>query len=674
MTPNPESLSAFAWYWNRLRCMSPAELGYRLRRKLVASLQRFGLATLRAVPAPDLSVSASDFIGAGSGILSRPYIDAADEILQGKLRVFALDHASGPIPQWNQDPKTGTAAPLLFAQTLDYRNEALVGDIKYLWEPNRHLHLVTLAQAYRLTGDRRYLDGLRGQLESWFDQCPYLKGPNWTSALELAIRLINWSIAWQFIGGLGSVLFAGKEGGRFRDRWLGVVYRHLHFIREHFSRFSSANNHLIGEAAGLFIGAVTWPYWRQSQGWAAEAQDMLEREALLQNAPDGVNREQAVSYQQFVLDFLLLAALAGRANHRDFSSQYWKRIQTMLEFLASIIDVGGHVPMIGDADDGYVMRLSQEPDFCPFHSLLATGAVLFGRGDFGAKAGALDDKTRWLLGARAEPDFLALRPMRSTLPVRRAFPEGGYYVLGGDFETEDEIRLIADAGPLGYLSIAAHGHADALALTLSVAGREFLIDPGTYAYHSNRAWRDYFRGTSAHNTVVVDGQNQSVIGGNFMWRRKADAVCEAWEPGPEVDRFVGRHDGYRRFADPVVHRREILMIKPERRLVVNDTLECRGRHAVECYWHFSEACQVSAAGRIITATNNGITVTLALPDARTDFELRMGSAAPPGGWVSRRFDVKVPSTTVVARFEIDGTAMLATEIVCGQAREGRDQK
>jgi hypothetical protein len=198
----------------------------------------------------------------------------------------------------------------------------------------------------------------------------------------------------------------------------------------------------------------------------------------------------------------------------------------MLDFLASIMDAGGNVPMFGDADDGYAVRLSPAEDFCPYRSLLATGAVLFKRGDFKKKAGALDDKTRWLL-PESESVFRELNTERTRLPPRQAFADGGYYVMGCDFCTPAEIRLVADAGPLGYRSIAAHGHADALSFTLSVGGREFFVDPGTYAYHTQPAWREYFRGTAAHNTVRVDGENQSVSGGNFMWihRRGLAARC-----------------------------------------------------------------------------------------------------------------------------------------------------
>ena len=102
-------------------------------------------------------------------------------------------------PRWNRDPKTGIEAPLAFGKLLDYRDQDLVGDIKYLWEPNRHLHLVTMAQAYALTGDRRHYRALVEHLESWFIACPYGRGPNWASALELGIRLVNWSIAWQLV-------------------------------------------------------------------------------------------------------------------------------------------------------------------------------------------------------------------------------------------------------------------------------------------------------------------------------------------------------------------------------------------------------------------------------------------------------------------------------------------
>ena len=593
----------------------------------------------------------------------QPYVTAAEAIISGHLKVFALDYEFGSAPQWNRDPKSGRVAPLVFGKTLNYRNESLVGDIKYLWEPNRHLHLVTLGQAWSLTHENRYLLAIARHLQSWIVQCPYPKGPNWTSSLELAIRLINWSLVWQLIGGLQSPLFSLDETN-LRERWLQTIYRHLHFVAGYRSLYSSANNHLIGELSGLLVGVATWPYWGECKGWATTALVDLQREALRQNAPDGVNREQAISYQQFVLDFLLIAALAGRANAMKFSTHYWQRMELMIEFIGSLMDMSGNVPMIGDADDGYAVRLSGDAAFCPYSSLLATGAIIFKRADFKAKTRTLDDKTRWLLGSSAAKAFDELSADARCEPRRRAYPDGGYYILGCDFETPAEVRIVMDVGPLGYGRIAAHGHADALAFTLSIGGREFLIDPGTYAYHTQKKWRDYFRGTAAHNTVVVDNVDQSVAGGNFMWLKRADARCEYWSCDADSDLLIGSHNGYLRLADPVLHRRRLLFKRSSRRLTVTDTLNCKAQHRVTSHWHLAENCRVQIQGNTLMVQSGGrnMTITLREPDGK--FEMRRAQDNPPMGWVSRQFDVKVPATTVGATFDIDGTKSIVTEFIC----------
>ncbi len=663
-------LSRLAWKLNRLRVMGAAEIAYRIQQALHARLEQRGIGLSRpGVPSGRLGVP---WCVMSPGVQeNEPYRAAADRILSGRFEVFALRDAElGFPPRWNRDPKTGTEAPLTFGKTLNYRDEHVVGDIKYLWEPNRHLELVTLAQAWHLTGEMKYADGCRTLLESWFEQCPYPLGPNWTSSLEHAVRLMNWSVAWQLLGGAESPLFAGAEGQAFRWHWLDSIYRHCHFIAGHFSKYSSANNHLLGEYMGLFIGALMWPCWKESARWLEMAQAGVETEALKQNAPDGVNREQAIWYQHEVADMMLLCGLAGRANGVEFPTAWWSRLETMLEFITAVMDVDGKVPMIGDSDDAVMVRFSQEPAFNPYRSLLATGAVLFGRADFARKAGAFDDKSRWLLGNAGKADFVRLSELAST-PAhdgkeKRAFPEGGHYILGDKFDTPDEIRIVADAGPLGYLSIAAHGHADALALTLSAGGREILIDPGTYAYHTQKKWRDYFRGTSAHNTVRVDGLDQSVIGGNFMWLKHARAWCEQWESGADRDVFVGVHDGYRRLSDPVMHRRSLEFDKVARVLRVSDTLTCKGQHHVELFWHFSEACRIEVNGNEISAWCEGHTARFGMPGITWEPCVVSGQETPPLGWVSRQFDQKISSPSVVWSGRISGTTTLDTEIDLGR--------
>jgi hypothetical protein len=655
--------SGLAWKLNRLRCMTPAEIGHRVVKAAATRAERWGFVRCE-VPAPDLAAYASPWIHAEARVNPSAILQAADRVLAGRYDVFALEDIElGTPPRWNRDPKTGIEAPLDFGKQLDYRDPSRVGDCKYLWEPNRHLHLVTLAQAYALTAQASYARALREQLDSWFIACPFRMGVNWSSSLEAALRLINWSAAWQLVGGMESALFAGAEGAAFRHRWLVSVYQHAEFISGHLSLHSSANNHLIGEVAGLYIAGACWPHWPRAAQWRSRGKEILEREALLQNAPDGVNREQAVSYQQWELDLLLIPLLAERANGGDFAPSYVKRIEAMLVYIASIMDVNGNVPMIGDADDGYVVRLDPRPGFCRYRSLLATGAVMFGRGDFKAKAGGLDDKTRWLLGPHADFAFEGLDTSAARLPIRRDFPDGGYYILGTDFETPGEIRLIADAGPLGYREIAAHGHADALSFTLSVGGTEFIVDPGTFAYHTEADWRSYFRGTAAHNTVRVDERDQSQQGGNFMWLRKARAGCSLWNTDAHADQFEGWHDGYASLADPVTHRRRIELEKPTRRIVIEDTLQMKGEHDIELFFHCAEDCEVREEPKSLSITRNGRTLNLWLPEGG-EVRVVRGSEMPMGGWVSRAFDRKHPAPTIVWRARLKSVTTLRTEISC----------
>ena len=654
-------MQSLHWYMNRLGRMSPAELGYRITQAAQATRERWVIGPGAAVPPAHAPQEPAVLMQAPTGIDSALYVERANRIAAGNLSIFDLkDVALGLTPEWNRDPLTHVLAPLRHGSMLDYRDQEIVGDIKYLWELNRHLHIAGLAQAYALTGELRYAQTIRRHIESWIEQCPCGYGPNWSSSLELAIRLINWSLAWQWLGGADAAIFHGTDGAAFRERWLASVYQQTRAITRKLSRFSSANNHLIGEAAGAWIASVTWDYWPDMREWGLRCRQILLDEMLRQNADDGGNREQAFAYQQFVLDFLLLSGLAARGRGEDFPQDYWRRMERMLEFTASMMDAGGRLPMVGDADDGYVTSLSPAPAFDNFRSLLATGALLFGREDLAAKAGALDDKTRWLLGTAACAAY-PRQPRREFTP-RRAFPDSGYYLLGDRFDSLDEVRMLVDAGPLGFLSIAAHGHADALAVVLSVGGCEVLVDPGTYAYHTQLEWRDYFRSTRAHNTVVVDGCDQSRQAGAFMWSRHAHAKCTRFDASGVVQRFVGEHDGYAALPDSVTHRREITYDSAARSFSIVDEFVAAGAHEVERRWHFAEGLTPIVSGSEMQVRAGRHIVRLSAgepPDAISRFE---GGTASEGGWVSRSFGRKVPATTVAWRSHIQGGARLLTQI------------
>ena len=661
-------MQAPGWYLRRLRRMSGAEVAHRMSRKIRALSQQFARRTL---PPRDVGTDLR-FLPPFVSLSPDALVAAAERILAGRYSFFDLEECElGDPPCWNRDPLTHRDSATLRSSAIDYRDERVVGDIKYLWEANRHLHLVTLAQAHALTGDARYALAVRAQVDSWLDQCPVGRGPNWVSALELGIRLINWSLTWQLLGGWRARVFADERGPAFRERWLGAIFEHARMIAGNLSRYSAANNHLIGEAAGVYVAAATWPLWQPMRAWGEACRAVLEEECVRQNAPDGGNREQAFGYQSFVIDFLLIAGLAARARGEDFSPLYWRRLEAMIDFLASMTSGAGVLPAIGDGDDGRVVNLAPEAGFSVHGSLIATGAVLFERRDLAVKAAAIDGKTVTLLGIAATRKLARLRERgRGGFRPRAQFSESGYYQLGTAFETPDEVRLLVDCGALGYLSLAAHGHADALSFVLTVGDREILIDPGTYAYHTMPEWRRYFRGTQAHNTVSIDAQDQSVQAGNFMWTHHANARCVDFDVAPYRQRFVGEHDGYRRLADPVIHRREIVL-EPERQLIeVVDTLSCAGTHSARRHWHFAPECAVESCGEGLRVTSGSTQVLMEPLEALQQLQIHRGGTPAQGGWVSRTLGRRQPATTVSWQSRVAGNTVLRTRIRYSRSRNG----
>ncbi len=639
--------TGMVWWVNRLRCMSVAEVGYRIQQAAAKGVAK-RMPSRATPPLPRARSFGRSLEMDGAPPLSQQERDAlladADSICAGHVVLFAKRRFDvGMPPVWNRDPDSGVVGPSIYAGDIDIRNRELVGDIKHVWELNRHLHLVRLAQAWSVTRDVAWLHALHHQLRSWLDQCPARTGPNWTSSLELGIRLINWGLVWELVGGEASGLFAGDDGQRLRADWLDSIHAHCSGIARHLSRHSSANNHLIGELAGLYVGASIWPCWKSSNDWLEQARSELEHEAQAQFSRDGVNREQAFAYHIFSSECLFVAGLVGQACNHPFSRAYWTSLQRSLRFLRSVRDVGGHVPMVGDADDGIVFRLDEAGSDRAAQLLALGDAVLrppeppYLQQQHAPQQAPQHVGVRWLL--HALPGKLPeCDPHESD--TGWAFPDGGYLLFGSHFGEADEIKGMVDCGPLGYLGIAAHGHADALSLNLSVGGEECLVDPGTYSYGQERKWRDYFRGTSAHNTVRIDGADQSLSGGPFMWLKKANAQIERMPQSPHEFDFRGSHDGYKRLADPVRHMRSVRFDAASSTLVVRDEIAAKKHHQVELFWHFAPGLNVRLNSSGLHVRGKRFALQMQAQGADLSLELVHGNENPPLGWVSRSYESK----------------------------------
>ena len=148
-----------------------------------------------------------------------------------------------------------------------------------------------------------------------------------------------------------------------------------------------------------------------------------------------------------------------------------------------------------------------------------------------------------------------------------------------------------------------------------------------------------------------------------MWLQKAQVTNEGWESNQEHDGLVASHNGYQRLPDPVLHRREVVFDKHNKHIRITDTIECTQSHRAERFWHFSESCQVTHDNGVVVAENDGVKIKLTTDNDGDTIRLCTGETEPPAGWVSRHFDVKVPTTTAIFSNEIKGTTTLVTNIL-----------
>jgi hypothetical protein len=337
------------------------------------------------------------------------------------------------------------------------------------------------------------------------------------------------------------------------------------------------------------------------------------------------------------------------------SEGYAQRLRGMAQFLDSVATSAGDLPWYGDSDDARGFLFSEGETALEVTTQLA---------------GLLFDEPQWFR-FRAGPTQAARALLPDLLPkldqgtgralVRRElFADAG---IASVRTNDGNIGLLMDFGALGFGPTAAHGHADALSVWLSIGDEFFLVDAGTYAYHSHPEWRTFFRGTAAHNTARVDRRDQSEMTGRFLWGSKAATRLLRLESNSESVTIEAEHDGYGRLTDPVIHQRAVGFDRASGRVRMEDSFECAGSHEIELFFHMhEEAALLWARDGEAQVTWRGRRVVFSSPDRNTRWDVVSGSESPKLGWRSRRFDQKQPIATLRIRAEIDGPSKIRTQL------------
>ena len=568
-------------------------------------------------------------------------ISIADAICRGRFDLLGyrgLDF--GDPVDWHLDPISGRRAPLVHWSRLDPFDRALLGDCKVVWELNRHQWLLHLGQAYRLTGDERYAEVFVRQVQAWMQANPAGMGINWASSLEVAFRLISW--CWAL------ALFEGSQAlsAELLAKVVAGIGDHARHVERYLSHYFSPNTHLTGEALGLFYAGVLFPDASRARRWRVRGAEILATQCERQVLPDGVYFEQSTCYQRYTaeiyLHFLILAARSGIG----VPNLVAHRLQRLLDFLVTIRRPDGSMPLVGDADGGWLLPLTpRAPD--DVRGVFSVAAAFFGRSDYAWAAGGLAPEAVWLLGSSGATVAEVLTQTPPPAMPSQIFSNGGYAIMRSGWE-RDAHQLVFDVGPLGCPISGGHGHADLLSIQCSVFGEPYLVDPGMYCYAVHPEWRDFFRSTAAHSTIRVDGQEQAVPSGPFKWQARPRGRLRRWHSTETFDLAAAEHDAYGRLRSAVRHRRSVVFVKPRYWVVVDD-LEGITEHRVELAFQFAPRKVTLDTDLWVRARGRAGRGLLLRSFALTplEAELHEGKIAPIQGWVSDDYGQRRPAPVVV---------------------------
>jgi len=629
------------WYINRLAAMDLREIAHRVHERTLRhsgrKLQGWDRYALSDGPLPTLPLTFT------AETLKDPKLladwDAYFQAARAGRWTFLGQEWPGRRDNsiWNLDPSSETAWPRdSYCFDIPFRHVRERGDIKHVWELNRLQYLPPIAALALATGAREPRDYCLAQMESWIDNNPPFQGVNWASGIELALRCFSFVLTISLLG-------PQSIPDALRSKLRSALRAHGIWLYRYPSRFSSANNHLIAEAAGLFLLGELCSDFPDAAEWASYGHETLSQEIPLQILADGVGAEQSPTYTAFTLEWMLLACRISEVTNKPFPPLVIDRLKKAITHLQWMTDEGGHQPNIGDNDEGRVVisRPNREDDYTS--SVVTSLSALLEVPS--AKLSTETPHLRETLVTMPKSGNLA------QLEGARTFDEGGYTVFRSYIKQRAAL-LVFDHGPLGYLSIAAHGHADALAVWLHIDDVPVLVDAGTYLYHGGHEDRDYFRGTSAHNTLTLDNDNQSRISGPFNWSQKAFAKRLLPNETREEYEVSAQHDGYKKSHG--VHHQRSIVTDASGRFEIEDNLIGdlrRPDSEASVRYMINPALSVarSTPNRVVLWHKGAPLLEIDVEYVGTNNQRTKPDLELSSGMYSRHFGDKEPTTTLLIR-------------------------
>lgn len=663
-----------SWYINRLRAMSLPEILWRLEQKKVEKAERstFGKQQMQMIEGVFYE-GKEDLTFHMEKLPLSESVKIPDQEPADQIRLLAGYDYDVYKKDWHAGFQTKDRWPLVFSYDLSYKQRDEIGDARTNWELNRHFQFALLACNYYHTGKQKYLTELSELFTDWNAQNPFLYGISWTSVMEIAIRDINWMYTLGFLSRAQQKMKqsdACAEITKLCEALRIGIINMTTYISAHYSRYSSANNHVIVEAAAMGIAGIVMA----CEEWYETAFSILQCEIGRQNYRDGVNKELSLHYQSFFMEAVGLLVLTMQVNHIHVPQNWRNTLGRMSRYVADCQGNYGEAVVFGDDDEGKILGLEGGmPDSKPAkqpvrdhysYVLQLMSIVLPER-----YTEAVRDMTlRFIIPEKIMEKLLKKPYYRSSGSV--CYEDGGVSLL----KSKDGRALIGiDHGALGFGSIAAHGHADALSFQLYLEGEAVFADAGTYIYHIDLESRNAFRRTENHNTVAIDGKDQSEMLGAFLWGKRAETkllqhnlpVGNSWGNVPDIRKqreggvaagtlyLEAEHNGYA----PLVHRRRFEFDGAGCLRIYDKLLFVEKETAYQMNFLLGEDCVVTeqALGvyEILTVKKEKIRIRIEAPLIMT---------VARENWISTEYGVKKQTKQIHAQGKTDKETVIVTTI------------
>jgi uncharacterized heparinase superfamily protein len=422
-------------------------------------------------------------------------------------------------------------------------------------------------------------------INDWIFSSHSLKVDAW-EPYPVSLRLVNWI-----------KYFVTYKNNAVAEGWLNSLYQQAHILFNSIEYHIDANHYLKNAKALFFAGAYL--NCKNSEKWFDKGRKILLEEANEQILDDGGHYEKSPMYHSiFIEDYLdilnLLQANSLGVSERDFLFLKNKTIKA-LNFLSVIIMPDGDIPLFNDS----AFKIAPHPD------------LIF------TYANKLIDYSR--------PDKALEKNIIS-------LDSSGYYIIKNNRSV-----CVIDCGSVSPDHQPGHTHCDCLSYELVINSKRVIVNSGLYDYEDSDE-RKYCRSTKAHNTIAIDGREQSELWGQFRVARRAQVISASLSQSNDgAAIFKGNYAPYWSSKDGVIHAREIKQINNQ--WIISDNISGLGEHSVKNYIHLHPAvsCKIESSSFFLFDEHNKL-AKIAFSD-NVDVSIT-------DGWYYPEFGKKIKNTLI----------------------------